>query len=151
MRAGIQLEQWPLEAQAVGAQQVHAVALGNGQQFGAGTRAQARRQHQRGAAADAACHFQRRGHLVVGQGDQGQIGTGMRQIGQRAGHVDVEVRDGAGKAAITQAGQQGAGQGGLAVWPVAVAGEHDDRLGREQRGQVVLVHGQGLWNRPSRE
>jgi len=60
------------------------MALGDGQQRGARRGGQAGRQHQRGAAADAAGHPQCSGHLVGGQGDQRQVGSAVHQIGQGA-------------------------------------------------------------------
>ncbi len=82
--AGVELEVGALKAQAVGAEQVHAVAAGDGVQLIAQRLRQAGGQHHRALAADAAGDLQRLCDLLVGQGDQGQIGARVRQIGQRA-------------------------------------------------------------------
>jgi hypothetical protein len=112
---GVQGQGRTLEAQRVGAQQVQGMALGDRQQFGALRRGQAGGQHQRGAAANPAGHLQRGGDLGVGQGDDRQVSAGLGQIGQRTGHVDVEVTDWPGegqarrRAFTSQAVQQGTG------------------------------------------
>ena len=147
--ADIQLQRRPLQAQAVRSQQVDAVAPRDQLQFGADRRRQAAGQDQRGAAADAAGDLHRRHHLIGRQRDHGQIGPGVRQVGQRAAGADVQPGDGAGIGPWPgQRGMHGAGlaggfgslrQGRLAGQ--RRAHERHDRSRVEQRCEEVAVHG----------
>ena len=130
--AGVELEQRPLETQAVGAQQLHTVALGHRVQRGAQGGRQVGRQDQGSAAAGAASDLQRGFDLVVRQRDDGQVGPRMGQLRQGAGHFDVEKADLPGEAVVGQFGQQGAGHGGSVIRLVLVAREDNDGLGRKQ-------------------
>jgi hypothetical protein len=146
-RAGVELELRPLEAQAVGAQQVHAVAARDQVQFGAQRSRQAAGQHQRGAAADAADDLERRGDLLGRQRDQRQVGARMGQVRQRAGHVDVQPVQLADVAAVLQFPPQRGGHRRGRLGGVGGAGEDDDRLRGEQRSEDVAVHGGNLRRR----
>ena len=145
-RAGVELEARALQAQAVGPQQVDAVAARRLVQLVALRRRQAAAQHQRGAAADAADDLHCRRAVLRPQRDERQVGARAGQVRQGAGHRNVEPGDGTGKAT---AGQRLAQHAGLARGRlgVGVAGKDDQRARVEQGVQVVAVHGgtAGWW------
>jgi hypothetical protein len=138
--AGVEAERRALEAQRVGAQQLHAVALRGAVEFAALRRRQAAGQHDGGAAADAAHHLQRVGQLRRRQRDQREVGARVRQVRQRAGHADVQPRDLALERIVFQGLAQRACLRRRRLRLVGVAGEDDDRLRREQRTEDVTVH-----------
>ena len=140
-RAGVELQRRALEAQAVRAQQVHAVAARGLVQLGAQRQRQAAGQDQRGAAAHAADDLECRRHVLLGQRDQCQVGTRLRQFGQRARHRDVEPGHDAGVAAVPQRAAQRVRQRRRRLGAVGVAGEDDDGAGFEEGAEDVAVHG----------
>jgi hypothetical protein len=77
----------------------------------------------------------------MGQCNDGEVGAGLRQVGQGAGGMDIKKREGAGKALRPQKGQQGLGLGRLCGGIVPLAGKDGDGFGRKKRVEVVLVHG----------
>ena len=140
-RAGVQLQHRPLEALAVGPQQPHAVLLGHAVHLGRLGLRDAGRQHRRRLHLDAPGQLQRGHDFVLGQGDDGQVGPRLRQIGQRACGVDVQRRDLALERLRRHVRQQRARLRRLLLGRALRAGEQDDGLGLEQGGEVVLVHG----------
>ena len=140
-RAGIELQVRALEAQAVGAQQVHAFAPRDALQLGGLLGADAAGDDQRRAAGHAARQLERGGHVRRRQRDDGQVGARLRQVGQRAAGAGVDEVQRAAEALRAQRRAQRPGVARLARRVVGPAGEDDDRLGREQRGEVVFVHG----------
>ena len=150
-RAGIELQLRALEAEAVRAQQVDALAPRDPLQVGRLRRRRCRcettsaeRQAMRPASSSAAAHVLRR------QRDDGEVGARLRQVGQRAAGVDVQEVERAGVALGAQRRVQRAGVRGLAAGVVGLAGEDHDRLGREQRSQIVFVHVPGVRSSSSR-
>jgi hypothetical protein len=134
-----------LEAQAVRPQQEHALAPRVARQGRGQLRPDAVGDDQRRLAADAAGHLQRGHQVARGQRDDGQVGPGLRQVGQRAaGLEDVEEHQRARVALRAQGRVQDLAQRRLAVLHVGAAGEDGDGLGGEERGQVVLVHGRSV-------
>ena len=146
--AGVQVQARALVAEAVGTEQVDLVALGDGDQRRGQRWIDAGRQDQRRAALDAAGHLERKRQLVVRQRDHGQVGARLRQVGQGAGHADVEIADRAGEAALFQLRADAAAVRGLAVRLVIAAGKDDDGLGSEQRGEVVVIHAAMIAQKP---
>ena len=140
-RAGVELQLRPLEALAVGPQQPEALALRHAVHLGRLLCADAGGKHQRRLHADAAGEFQRGHDLARRQGDHGQVGLDLRQIGQGAGGAGVERGDVALEGLRLQVRQQRQRLRRLLVGLVLRAGEQDDGLGLEERGQVMLVHG----------
>ena len=137
---GVELEQRALEAQRVRPEQVHAMPARDVMQLAAQRARQAGGQHQRRPAADASCNFHCCGDALMRQRDDGQIGTRVRQIRQRAGHLDVEKVQRAAETARAQLRQHRARQRRRLFEVIGMAREDDDRLRGEQGGQEVVVH-----------
>jgi len=103
--------------------------------------------HQRGAAADATRNFQCGCDFFRGQRDDGQVGSRLRQIGQRAGGVNVDEGQAALELLRLQRRHEGLCLLGQAVRLIELASEDHNRFRREQGVEVVLFHGGGC--RPS--
>ena len=95
---GVELQVRPLKTQAVGAQQVDAVAGGHFVQIGRQCGVDAAGDHQGRTAFDAPGNFQSGGDLGGRQRNDGQIGIDRGQIGQGATGMNVQKNQSAGKA-----------------------------------------------------
>ena len=140
-RTGVELQIGPLQALTVRPQQPHAVALRHAVHLLRLGRADAGRQHQRRFNLDAPGQLQCGHDFVLGQRDDGQIGARLRQIGQRAGGVNVQRRHPPLERLLRHVRQQRARLRRLLLGRALRAGEEQDRLRLEQGGEVVLVHG----------
>ncbi len=143
-RAGVELQQRALEALAVRPQQPEAVTLRDAVHLLRLDLADAAGQHQRGLDPDASGQLQGRQDFVLGQRNDGQVGARLRQIAQRAGGVHVQRHHRALERLRRHVRQQRTCLRRLLLRRVLRTGEQDDRLRFEQRGEVMLVHGQEL-------
>ncbi len=148
--AGVELQRRALDARRVGPQQVHALAPGDLAQLGCEFGIHPAADHQRAAAVDARGQLQASGQILRRQRQDGQIGPGLGQVGQRARGVHTQESEFARVALRAQRIAQYACLRRQAVGRIAAAGQHDDRAGGKQRGEVMLVHhgGRGLGQRP---
>ena len=125
---------WPTAPQG------HTFAKGNFFQLGGSGCVDAARNNQRSAAGHAPGNLQCRRHVLGRQCDDGQVGTRLRQIGQRAAGVDVDKGQHAGKALRTQGCVQALGQRGLGSGVVDATGKNNDGFRRKEGSEVMLVH-----------
>ena len=139
--AGIELQLWALQAQAVGPQQVHALAAGNFLQLGCLFGGDAARDDERRAAGHPTRNLQRRRHILGGQGDDGQVRPGLGQLSQRAATVNVQKPQAAREGLRLQRGHHRTCLRCLRLGVVHRPRKHNDGLGREQGGEEMFVHG----------
>ena len=138
--AGIELQQRILKAQAVGAQQLHVFALGHFFQRRCQLKADAAGDDQRRATGHAPGHLQRSQHVLRRQGNDGQIGTGLRQLGQGTAGVDVQKVQLTLEFLRLQVFGHLHGLQGMALVAVGGAGKDQNRLGGKEGSEVVFVH-----------
>ena len=140
--AGVEVGVGPLEAQAVGTEQVDAIALGHLVHFRRQRGVNAGGNDHGCLALDAPGNFQGAQHLLVGQGNHGQVRVRGGQVGQGAGESGVQEKQVAIEVLRFQGLEQGLRMGREAGRIVLLAGKNGNGLGREQGGKVVLVHGE---------
>ena len=139
---GIELQRRALDAQAIGAEQMNPFALRDLLQIGGQFRSDSTGNHQHGTAGHAPGHFQGRRHIVRRQGNDRQIGTRLRQVGQGAGGMDVQKNQTAGVALRPQGFMDGSGMRRETGFVFLATGKDDDGLGGKKGGEVMLIHGQ---------
>ena len=87
------------------------------------------RNDHRGPAFDAPGKVERRSHILMRQCDDGQIGPGLRQIGEGAFGLDVEKDEVSAEPLSPQEREQGLRLGCLGGGVVPLAGKDGDGVG----------------------